>query len=245
MLPPGLRADYPALPLRAPESGWTVTFTPYAWLISLTGSQTVRGRTVDVDETFFDIVHDTIGKGGQLFAAMAQAEARHGPFSLFGDAGGRKTRRPSLRVASILAIDLFITGPAFAQDLVAVGLLSCETQRVTGMMEVQRQKLSCSYMPAAPGPPSNLLGEIEDLGPPIGVSERTSFVWEVLTVSGITSHGLLPGSYSNAASPNQIESTLLRGGPREETYLRVVSVNGRTEPNFVYQVTALSLRPAE
>ena len=78
-------ADYPALPLRAPESGWTVTFTPYAWLISLNGSQTVRGRTVDVDETFFDIVHDTIGKGGQLFAAMAQAEARHGPFSLFGD----------------------------------------------------------------------------------------------------------------------------------------------------------------
>ena len=51
-------ADYPALPLRAPESGWTVTFTPYAWLISLNGSQTVRGRTVDVDETFFEIVHD-------------------------------------------------------------------------------------------------------------------------------------------------------------------------------------------
>jgi hypothetical protein len=78
-------ADYPALPVRAAESGWSVTFTPYAWLISLNGSQTVRGRTVDVDETFFDIVHDTIGKGGQLFAAMAQAEARHGPFAVFGD----------------------------------------------------------------------------------------------------------------------------------------------------------------
>jgi hypothetical protein len=78
-------ADYPALPPRAPEAGWSVTFTPYAWLISLNGSQTVRGRTVDVDETFFDIVHDTIGKGGQLFAAMAQAEARYGPFAFFGD----------------------------------------------------------------------------------------------------------------------------------------------------------------
>jgi hypothetical protein len=44
-----------------------------------------QGRTVDIDETFFDIVHDTIGKGGQLFAAMAQAEARHGPFAFFGD----------------------------------------------------------------------------------------------------------------------------------------------------------------
>lgn len=160
-------------------------------------------------------------------------------------AGGRKARRPSLRVASILAIDLFITGPAFAQDLVAVGLLSCETQRVTGMIEVQRQKLSCSFMSAAPGPPSNVLGEIEDLGPPIGVSERTSVVWEVLTVSGITPHGLLTGNYSNAASPDQMESTLLKGGPRGETYLRIVSVNGRAEPYFVSQVTALSLRAVE
>jgi hypothetical protein len=78
-------SDYPVLPLRTMESGWSVTFTPYAWLISLNGTQTVRGRTVDIDETFFDIVHDTIGKGGQLFAAMAQAEARHGPFAFFGD----------------------------------------------------------------------------------------------------------------------------------------------------------------
>ena len=56
----------------------SVTFTPYAWLISLNGSQTVRGRTVDIDETFFDIVHDTIGKGGQLFAAMIDFECTYG-----------------------------------------------------------------------------------------------------------------------------------------------------------------------
>ena len=160
-------------------------------------------------------------------------------------AGGRKIRRPSLQAASILAIGLFITGLALAQDLVAVGLLSCESQRVTGTVQVQRQKLSCAFESAASGSPSNFLGEIEDLGPPIGVSERTSVVWQVLTVSGITIHGLLTGNYSNAASPNQIESTLLRGGPKGETYLRIVSVNGRAEPNFLSQVTALSLRPAE
>jgi hypothetical protein len=52
----------------------------------LKGSQTVRGRTVDVNETFIDIVQDTIGKGGQLFAVMAHAEARYGPYAFFGDA---------------------------------------------------------------------------------------------------------------------------------------------------------------
>jgi hypothetical protein len=64
-------ADYQAIPAAPSAPSWNVTVTPYAWLTSLNGSQTVRGRTVDVDETFFDIVHDTIGKGGQLFAAMA------------------------------------------------------------------------------------------------------------------------------------------------------------------------------
>ena len=161
------------------------------------------------------------------------------------EAGGRKTRRPSLQVASILAVDLFITGLALAQELVAVGLLSCKSQRVTGMLQAQRQKLSCSFVSAAADPPSNFLGEIEDLGPPIGVSERTSVVWQVLTVSGITPHGSLTGNYSNAASPDQMESTLLKGGPRGETYLRIVSVNGRAEPYFVSQVTALSLRAVE
>ena len=44
------------------------------------------------------------------------------------------------------------------------------------------------------------LGEIEAIGTPIGVSERTRVVWQVLTVGGVTTRGLLTGSYSNAAS---------------------------------------------
>jgi len=78
-------ADYPVLPSPPPPE-WVVTFTPYAWLTSLKGNQTVRGRTVHVDETFLDIVHDTIGKDGQLFAVMAHAEARYGSLAFFGDA---------------------------------------------------------------------------------------------------------------------------------------------------------------
>src|SRR4051794_1573490 len=78
-------ADYP-VELAAPPPSWSVAFTPYAWATSLKGSQTIRGRTVDVNETFIDIVQDTIGKGGQLFAAMGHAEARFGPFAFFGDA---------------------------------------------------------------------------------------------------------------------------------------------------------------
>jgi Protein of unknown function (DUF992) len=113
-------------------------------------------------------------------------------------AGGRKLRRLSAQVAALLAIDIFFTELALAQELVVIGLLSCESQRVTGLLEIQRQKLSCSFVPAAAGPPSDFLGEIVDFGPPIGVTERTSVVFQVLTAGGISTHGLT-GSYSNAS----------------------------------------------
>jgi Protein of unknown function (DUF992) len=160
-------------------------------------------------------------------------------------AGGRRFRWLSVRTASILTTGVAIAELALAQELVAVGHLSCESQRVIGSAAAQRQTLSCSFVSAAGGTPSAYLGEIEAIGTPIGVSERTRVVWQVLTVGGVTTRGLLTGSYSNAASSNQIESTLLRGGPNGETYLRVVSVDGHAEPSFVTEVAGLWLRPTE
>ena len=79
------------------------------------------------------------------------------------------------------------------------------------------------------------------MGRPIGVSERMSVVWQVLVAKGANKSELLTGSYANAASANQIESTLLKGGPGGATYLRIVSVNGLAEPNFATLVSGLSL----
>jgi hypothetical protein len=69
-----LRPTPPPLPAEI-ASSWTFEFTPYAWATSLKGSQTVRGRTVDVDETFLDIVRHTIGNGGQLFGSRWRSRA--------------------------------------------------------------------------------------------------------------------------------------------------------------------------
>jgi hypothetical protein len=114
-----LSARFPAPVVEQPvlPPAWTIQFTPYAWLTSLNGSQTVRGRTVDVNETFLDLVHDTWGKGNQLFAAMAHLEARNGPLALFGDGvwarldiegGGIRERRiaPEIRGAIAARGDL-------------------------------------------------------------------------------------------------------------------------------------------
>src|SRR3954451_5476128 len=88
-----LAADVPApasipyaveQPLPVP-SGWTVRLTPYLWAPSLNGTQTVRGRTVDVDVSFYDLVRNILEHGDTLIGAMGNIKARYGPLSLYAD----------------------------------------------------------------------------------------------------------------------------------------------------------------
>ena len=71
----------------APVSDWTFTATPYVWVTLFTGSQTVKGRTIDVDvgfSEFADLVRQSaIPK--DLMAFMGYFEARNDRFSLFAD----------------------------------------------------------------------------------------------------------------------------------------------------------------
>ncbi len=62
-----------------------ISLHSYGWLTSLHGSQTVRGRTVEVDASFLDIIDATLGSSGTLIGLMADFEARNGPVALFGD----------------------------------------------------------------------------------------------------------------------------------------------------------------
>src|SRR6188768_3510540 len=82
---PGFAADLP--PFHAPMveapavSGWTYRVTPYGWLTAITGTQTVRGRSVKVDASFIDIVEES----DTLVALMGDFEARNGPFGLLAN----------------------------------------------------------------------------------------------------------------------------------------------------------------
>ena len=66
-----------AMPTKAPYN-----FTTYIWATSLNGS--VKGRTTDIDASFFDILdHTQFPKG--LFQLAAFGEARYGRFGLLAD----------------------------------------------------------------------------------------------------------------------------------------------------------------
>jgi hypothetical protein len=77
---PGVPRNMALEPSPSP-SQWQFDFTPYAWLIGVNGNATARGRTVDIDVSFFDLVE----KSDSLMALTGYFEARKGPFSFFTD----------------------------------------------------------------------------------------------------------------------------------------------------------------
>ncbi|MGO4385916.1 hypothetical protein AB4Y85_00105 [Microvirga sp. 2YAF29] len=76
-----LAPEPPLIEAPSPAPAWSFSFIPYGWLISIDGTQTVRGRSVKVDASFIDIVE----KSDTLMALMGTFEARHGPLALYTD----------------------------------------------------------------------------------------------------------------------------------------------------------------
>jgi hypothetical protein len=60
---------------------WEFSLTPYGWATSMDGDITARGHTVDVNESFIEIVE----KSDSLLAWMTYFEARKGRFAFFTD----------------------------------------------------------------------------------------------------------------------------------------------------------------
>lgn len=70
-------AQAPGVPVNAdvpsdPPSPWSFRFTPYAWLTWMSGSQTVRGRSVDIDTNVFQL----LGNSDTLVPFMGYFQAR-------------------------------------------------------------------------------------------------------------------------------------------------------------------------
>jgi hypothetical protein len=75
---PSSRSDAEA----APSGPWTFRFTPYGWMTFMSGSQTVKGRTVGVDTNVFQMLSDS----QSLIPFMGYFEARYQDrISLFVD----------------------------------------------------------------------------------------------------------------------------------------------------------------
>ena len=64
----------------SPLSKWTLMVAPYGWATWLDGTETVKGRTVDVSVSPTELIGDL-----DQVPFMGYVEARRGPFALYGD----------------------------------------------------------------------------------------------------------------------------------------------------------------
>jgi hypothetical protein len=77
-----MRQPAPSL-VAAVSPGWTFSAMAYAWLPSINGSSTIKGRTADIDAGFGDLLERKIPK--ELFGLMGAFEARYGRFGVMTD----------------------------------------------------------------------------------------------------------------------------------------------------------------
>lgn len=84
---PAFAADVAAPALKAPRPdlspGWTISAMAYAWLPSINGWTTIKGRSADVDASFGDLLERKIPK--EMFGLMGAFEIRQGPFAIMTD----------------------------------------------------------------------------------------------------------------------------------------------------------------
>lgn len=112
----------------APSSGWEFSMTPYAWVLFITGDQTVGNNTANIKTNLFEILDET----DELYAFMSEQELRKGKIGLFADmfwnklnAGGSKTIAlnplpgldASTLVGSNVKVEMVIFEPGMAYEI--------------------------------------------------------------------------------------------------------------------------------
>src|SRR5262245_36793025 len=80
MIASAAHAEEPA-PAGKAASPWQFSITPYAWATSLDGDMTVRGRKVDVNEGFIDMLRES----DSVLAFEGRFEARYRDFGAYVD----------------------------------------------------------------------------------------------------------------------------------------------------------------
>lgn len=87
----GVSAESTDASYGVPANNWDLSITPYAWLIFISGDQTVGTSTTDISTDLFEIIDDA----SELYAFMSEQELRNGRLGLFADFFWAKIRVPA------------------------------------------------------------------------------------------------------------------------------------------------------
>jgi hypothetical protein len=109
---------------------WRFAATAYGWAVNLNGSATVRGNTVNINASIFDLLQ----KSNSLMGLMGHFEADKGPFGFFADVVWAQLAIPASRAAYVNPI----AGVKLSLQASAADTLSMTIIEAAGLFEVAK-----------------------------------------------------------------------------------------------------------
>jgi len=154
---------------------------------------------------------------------------------------------PVTRVSmvALAATAFLLTDPALAQSGARVGTLSCDVSAGVGVVLMQRQALSCVFLPDGGGVPDRYVGRIVEYGVALGAVTGGHLVWGVIASTRGLPRGALAGTYAGAGAEATagvgVGVNVLVGGTGRAFSLQPISVEGQTGVNIAAGLTTVTL----
>ncbi|WP_291577201.1 DUF992 domain-containing protein [Bradyrhizobium sp.] len=134
-----------------------------------------------------------------------------------------------------------------AQPGTQVGILNCQMAPRTGLT-VAVQSISCRFTPDGGYPQQVYLGEINTVGPEVGITTGGVLVWDVFASTSGPPAGGLAGAYLGANGGISVETEIgvnvLFGGSNRNLALRPVALEGEIEVALGLGISGLKLATA-
>lgn len=158
-----------------------------------------------------------------------------------------RVRTAALGAGFAVAASLLMASGAMAQSATKVGTLKCDVSGGVGLILVEKQTMTCQFVPAQnAGPTNNYTGKIETFGVALGGVEQGHLIWGVITqTNNAPAVGALAGKYvgasADAAFGPGLGANVLVGGSGDAFALQPISVEGEIGINIAAGVTQLTL----
>jgi hypothetical protein len=160
-----------------------------------------------------------------------------------------------LRLSCMIAASaaVFLTGaaavanePGTAEPFFEIGTLSCTGGEGIGLVVGSQKSYDCTFKTPGGRVSETYRANVIKIGLDLGVTSKSTMVWNVLSASQTYEPRSLEGNYAGASADASLGigggAKVLLGGSKNSVALQPVSVQGQTGFNIAVGVAQLQLR---
>jgi Protein of unknown function (DUF992) len=156
-------------------------------------------------------------------------------------------RSLAVAVAAVL-VSLPLSAGQATQPGMQVGMLTCQMTPRSGLTVESVQSVRCHFIPDGGYPQQAYIGEIDTVGPDVGITTGGVLAWDVLASTGGSPAGDLVGVYVGANSDISVgvgvDANVLFGGSNRTIALQPLALEGEIEVALGKGLSSLKLATA-